>query len=666
MGEIIVNVLLIIVIGTVAYFSRRQGLTKKQKEMLVKIFYTAAFLLILQFHEAEDFNRLDGLLFSGSGYLLRLLSYLIIYLYIGKETLLKALKGIRNGQILDENFLMLIATLGALCLAIYENGDYLEAIAVMLFYKIGTWFEDYAVGESRKSIAKVMDIRPDYANMQKDGEIIQLDPEEIPIGAQIIVKQGEKIPLDGVVVKGSSLVNTAALTGEALPKEVREGDEVISGCINLDGILYIRTTKEYSESTVAKIMELVENASSNKSQSENFISKFARIYTPVVCCCALGIALAAPLYQHYIQGLDFNFSTWLYRALTFLVISCPCALVISIPLSFFAGIGGLSHAGVLVKGSNYLEALAKVKTMVFDKTGTITKGEFVVTGLHHSVFQQEQILDYVALAESASNHPIAKSIMIANAKPIKQERIKSIKEYPGEGVVAEIDNIKITCGNAQLMQRFNITYHECSKVGTVVHIAIDKVYCGHLLINDIVKPSSKAALLDLQELGIKRQVVLTGDGEKVTRAIAAQVGFTEYYTGLLPQDKVAKVEELKQKKNPEDMLSFVGDGINDAPVLAKADIGIAMGVLGSDAAIEAADIVLMDDDLQKISIAIRHAKKTMGIVYQNIAATVGIKAICLGCSAFGITNMYLAIFADVGVLILATLNAVRCLIVKTQ
>lgn len=664
MGEIIVNVLLTTVLAVVTWFCHRKDLTKKQKEMLVKIFITTAFLLILQFVEAETFDRLDGLLFPDTGYWLRLCCYLSAYLFIGKDILLKAIKGIRNGQVFDENFLMLVATLGALSLAIYENGDYLEAIAVMLFYKIGTWFENYAVGRSRKSIAKLMDIRPEFATIEKNGELMQVSPEDVAPGSEIIVQPNEKVPLDGVIAEGSSLLNTALLTGESLPKEVTVGDEIMSGSINLGAVLRIRTTKEFCDSTVAKIMEMVENASSNKSNSENLIGKFARIYTPIVCYFALFLFLVPPCYQHFVQGLPYNFSTWLYRALTFLVISCPCALVISIPLSFFAAIGGLNHTDVLVKGSNYLEQLAKTKIMVFDKTRTLTEGKYEITGLHHSVFKCEQIMDYMALAESSSKHPIAKSIIVANGKPLKKERIKDIQETIGEGVVAKIDNITIACGNSKLMQSLNVTYHDCSAVGTTIHIAIDKVYCGHLLISEIINPTAKEALQELNNLGVKKQVVVTGSGEKVTEHIAKEIGFKEYYTGLLPQDKLNRLEILMKEKTPKEVLAFIGDGIYDAPLLSKADIGIAMGILGSDAAIDAAKVVLMDNDLRKIATAIRHAQKTIGIVHQNIAATVGIKTVCLVCGAFGITNMYLAIFADVGVMILAILNAMRCLFVK--
>lgn len=584
--------------------------------------------------------------------------FMIPYLIIGYDILKKAFKGIRNKQVFDENFLMAVATIGAILL-----GDYTEGTAVMLFYQIGELFQSYAVGRSRRNISELMDIRPDYANVENNGELEQVDPDEVAIGTIIIVQPGEKVPIDGVITEGTSTLNTSALTGESLPRSVKVGDEVISGCINMTGLLKIRTTKEFGESTVSKILELVENSSSRKSKSENFISKFAKYYTPAVCYGALALALLPPIVL-LIMGKPAMWGDWIYRALTFLVISCPCALVISIPLSFFAGIGGASNQGVLVKGSNYLETLAQTKYVVFDKTGTMTQGVFEVSGIHHSQIPDEKLLEYAALAECSSSHPISKSLQKAYGKPVDRNRVTDIEEISGNGVIAKVDGVSVAAGNAKLMNRLGIAYQECHHVGTVVHMAVDGRYAGHILISDIIKPHAKEAIAELKKAGISRTVMLTGDSKRVADQVAAELGIDEVYSELLPADKVTKVEELLDKKTAKEKLAFVGDGINDAPVLSRADIGIAMGALGSDAAIEAADIVLMDDDPLKISKAIKIARKCIRIVYENIYFAIGIKVLCLILGAIGIANMWMAIFADVGVMIIAVLNAIRALFVK--
>ena len=584
--------------------------------------------------------------------------FMIPYLIIGYDILKKAFKGIRNKQVFDENFLMAVATIGAILL-----GDYTEGTAVMLFYQIGELFQSYAVGRSRRNISELMDIRPDYANVENNGELEQVDPDEVAIGTIIIVQPGEKVPIDGVITEGTSTLNTSALTGESLPRSAKVGDEVISGCINMTGLLKIRTTKEFGESTVSKILELVENSSSRKSKSENFISKFAKYYTPAVCYGALALALLPPI-ALLIMGKPAMWGDWIYRALTFLVISCPCALVISIPLSFFAGIGGASNQGVLVKGSNYLETLAQTKYVVFDKTGTMTQGVFEVSGIHHSQIPDEKLLEYAALAECSSSHPISKSLQKAYGKPVDRNRVTDIEEISGNGVIAKVDGVSVAAGNAKLMNRLGIAYQECHHVGTVVHMAVDGRYAGHILISDIIKPHAKEAIAELKKAGISRTVMLTGDSKRVADQVAAELGIDEVYSELLPADKVTKVEELLDKKTAKEKLAFVGDGINDAPVLSRADIGIAMGALGSDAAIEAADIVLMDDDPLKISKAIKIARKCIRIVYENIYFAIGIKVLCLILGAIGIANMWMAIFADVGVMIIAVLNAIRALFVK--
>lgn len=584
--------------------------------------------------------------------------FMIPYLIIGYDILKKAFKGIRNKQVFDENFLMAVATIGAILL-----GDYTEGTAVMLFYQIGELFQSYAVGRSRRNISELMDIRPDYANVENNGELEQVDPDEVAIGTIIIVQPGEKVPIDGVITEGTSTLNTSALTGESLPRSAKVGDEVISGCINMTGLLKIRTTKEFGESTVSKILELVENSSSRKSKSENFISKFAKYYTPAVCYGALALALLPPIVL-LIMGKPAMWGDWIYRALTFLVISCPCALVISIPLSFFAGIGGASNQGVLVKGSNYLETLAQTKYVVFDKTGTMTQGVFEVSGIHHSQIPDEKLLEYAALAECSSSHPISKSLQKAYGKPVDRNRVTDIEEISGNGVIAKVDGVSVAAGNAKLMNRLGIAYQECHHVGTVVHMAVDGRYAGHILISDIIKPHAKEAIAELKKAGISRTVMLTGDSKRVADQVAAELGIDEVYSELLPADKVTKVEELLDKKTAKEKLAFVGDGINDAPVLSRADIGIAMGALGSDAAIEAADIVLMDDDPLKISKAIKIARKCIRIVYENIYFAIGIKVLCLILGAIGIANMWMAIFADVGVMIIAVLNAIRALFVK--
>ena len=584
--------------------------------------------------------------------------FMIPYLIIGYDILKKAFKGIRNKQVFDENFLMAVATIGAILL-----GDYTEGTAVMLFYQIGELFQSYAVGRSRRNISELMDIRPDYANVENNGELEQVDPDEVAIGSIIIVQPGEKVPIDGVITEGTSTLNTSALTGESLPRSAKVGDEVISGCINMTGLLKIRTTKEFGESTVSKILELVENSSSRKSKSENFISKFAKYYTPAVCYGALALALLPPIVL-LLMGKPAMWGDWIYRALTFLVISCPCALVISIPLSFFAGIGGASNQGVLVKGSNYLETLAQTKYVVFDKTGTMTQGVFEVSGIHHSQIPDEKLLEYAALAECSSSHPISKSLQKAYGKPVDRNRVTDIEEISGNGVIAKVDGVSVAVGNAKLMKKLGIAYQECHHVGTVVHMAVDGRYAGHILISDIIKPHAKEAIAELKKAGISRTVMLTGDSKRVADQVAAELGIDEVYSELLPADKVTKVEELLDKKTAKEKLAFVGDGINDAPVLSRADIGIAMGALGSDAAIEAADIVLMDDDPLKISKAIKIARKCIRIVYENIYFAIGIKVLCLILGAIGIANMWMAIFADVGVMIIAVLNAIRALFVK--
>lgn len=620
-------------------------MTKKQKKVLIRIIIAAVLVIALQFIPVKGYVRF-GL-------------YMIPYFVIGYDILKKAGKGILNRQIFDENFLMAVATIGAIAL-----GDYKEGTAVMLFYQIGELFQSYAVGKSRRNISDLMDIRPDYANVEKDGELEQVDPDEIEIGTVIVVQPGEKVPIDGVVVEGTSSLNTSALTGESVPREVSVDDEIISGCINMTGLLKIRTTKEFGESTVSKILELVENASSRKSRSENFISKFAKIYTPAVCYGALALAILPPIVRMAFMGLAPEWGDWVYRALTFLVISCPCALVISIPLSFFAGIGGASREGVLVKGSSFLETLSQTKIVVFDKTGTMTKGVFEVNGIHHSPYKDEELLEYAALAESYSTHPISKSLQRAYGKPIDKNRVSDVEEIGGHGLTAMVDGKVVAAGNAKLMKKLGIEYHDCSHVGTIVHVAIDGKYAGHILISDVIKEHAAEAIAALKKSGIEKTVMLTGDAKNVADHVAAQLGIDEVCSELLPGDKVEKVEELLTKKSEKDKLAFVGDGINDAPVLSRADIGIAMGALGSDAAIEAADIVLMDDDPLKISKAIRISRKCIRIVYENIYFAIGIKVICLVLGALGIANMWFAIFADVGVMILAVLNAIRTLFVK--
>ena len=626
-------------------------MNKKQKKMLTRIIIAAVLLVVLHFIPITGIPRF--------------ICYLAIYLEIGYDILKKAFKGIKNGQVFDENFLMALATVGAFGLAVYEkSGDYNEAIAVMLFYQIGELFQSYAVGKSRRNISELMDIRPDYANIEKDGKLEQVDPDEVEIGSVIVVQPGEKVPIDGVIIEGSTTLNTSALTGESLPRNAKPGDEIISGCINMTGVLRIRTTKEFGESTVSRILELVENSSSRKSRSENFISKFARYYTPAVCYGALALALLPPIVNLLFLHNSAQWGQWVYRALTFLVISCPCALVISIPLSFFAGIGGASNAGVLVKGSNYLETLAQTKYVVFDKTGTLTKGVFEVAGVHHNTMEEVKILEYAALAESFSTHPISRSLKTAYGKEIDQNRVTDVEEISGNGVTAKVDGVSVAVGNAKLMKRIGVEAVECHQVGTVIHVAINGAYAGHILIADVPKPTSKEAIANLKKHGIKETVMLTGDIDKVAQQVAGELGVDRVYSELLPADKVTKVEELLAKKTAKEKLAFVGDGINDAPVLSRADIGIAMGALGSDAAIEAADVVLMDDDPQKIVKAIRIAKKCMRIVYENIYFAIGIKVICLILGAVGIANMWVAIFADVGVMVIAVLNAIRTLFVK--
>ena len=631
-------------------------MSKKQKKMLIRILVAAALLIGFHF-----------LPFGGPA---RFILYLIPYLVIGYDILIKAFKGIKNRQPFDESLLMAIATIGAIAIAIYseavdhEAGDYVEAIAVMLFYQIGEWFQSYAVGKSRRNISDLMDIRPDYANIEKDGKLEQIDPDEVEIGSVIVVQPGEKVPIDGIVTEGTSTLNTSALTGESLPRDAEEGDEVISGCINMTGVLKIKTTKEFGESTVSKILDLVENASSRKSKSEDFITKFARVYTPAVVYSAIALAILPPLIRMFGMGIPAEWGTWIYRALTFLVISCPCALVISIPLSFFAGIGGASNAGVLVKGSNYLETLSQTKCVVFDKTGTLTQGVFEVNEVHHNEMDREKLLEYAALAESASSHPISKSLQKAYGREIDRSRVTDIREISGNGVTAKVDGVDVAAGNSKLMDKLGVKWIDCHQAGTIIHMAVDGRYAGHIVISDIEKPHAKEAIQALKKAGVEKTVMLTGDSRKVAEHVAADLGIDEVHAELLPADKVSEVEELLKKNTGKGKLAFVGDGINDAPVLSRADIGIAMGAMGSDAAIEAADIVLMDDDPMKISKAIRISRKCLRIVYENIWFAIGIKLICLVLGAVGIANMWLAIFADVGVMIIAVLNAIRALFVK--
>ena len=620
-------------------------MTKKQKKMLCRIIVTAVLVLAIR-------------LFSIGG-LPGTLLYLAAYLIIGYDILRKAGKGILRGQVFDENFLMAVATVGAIGLAFYEkSGDFMEAVAVMLFYQIGELFQSYAVGKSRRNITALMDIRPDYANIEQDGQLTQVDPDDVPVGATIVVQPGEKVPLDGVVLEGTSTLNTAALTGESLPRDVTGGDEIVSGCINMTGVLKIRTTRAFGESTVSKILELVENSSSHKSKSENFISKFARVYTPAVCGAALALAVLPPVLR-LLTGLDGDWGTWLYRALSFLVVSCPCALVISIPLSFFAGLGGASHEGILIKGSNYLETLSKTKTVVFDKTGTLTQGVFDVTGVHHNQLPREKVLEYAALAECASSHPISKSLQRAHGGPIDRQRVTDIQEFSGNGVVAKVDGVTVAVGNDKLMEKLGIAWHDCHSVGTIIHLALDGQYAGHIVISDVEKPHARDAIAALKRIGVEKTVMLTGDRAKVADHVAQSLGVDEVHSELLPADKVAQVERLLGQSGGK--LAFVGDGINDAPVLSRADIGIAMGAMGSDAAIEAADVVLMDDDPLKIAKAIRISRKCIRIVYENIAFALIVKALCLLLVAVGAANMWAAIFGDVGVMVIAVLNAIRAL-----
>lgn len=626
-------------------------MNKKQKKMLIRILISAALLIALSFAPVTGIARF--------------VLYLVPYLIIGYDILLKAFKGIKNRQMFDENFLMAVATVGAIAIALYEqSGDYTEAIAVMLFYQIGELFQSYAVGKSRRNISELMDIRPDYANVEQDGKLEKVDPDEVEIGSVIVVQPGEKVPIDGMILEGSSTLNTSALTGESIPREAAAGDEIISGCINMTGLLKVKTTKEFGESTVSRILDLVENASSRKSRSEEFISRFARIYTPAVCYAALALAFLPPLVRMIGMGLPADWDIWIYRALTFLVISCPCALVISIPLSFFAGIGGASNAGVLVKGSNYLETLSQTKIVVFDKTGTLTRGVFEVNGIHHNEMEEEKLIEYAALAESASSHPISRSIQKAYGKEIDRSRVTDIREISGNGVLAKVDGHEVAAGNDKLMERLGIEYIGCHLVGTIIHVAVDGTYAGHIVISDVLKPHSKEAVRELKTAGVQKTVMLTGDIRRVAEQVAGELGLDAVYSELLPADKVEKVEALLASKPEKEKLAFVGDGINDAPVLGRADIGIAMGAMGSDAAIEAADVVLMDDDPMKISKAIKISRKCLRIVYQNIVFAIGVKLICLLLGALGIANMWLAIFADVGVMIIAVLNAIRALFVK--
>ena len=626
-------------------------MNKKQKKMLTRISIATVMLIALYFIPVTG--------------IVRLVCYLVVYGVIGYDILKKALKGIQNRRVFDENFLMAIATVGAFALAIYEkSGDYNEAIAVMLFYQIGELFQSYAVGKSRKNISALMDIRPDYANIERDGTLEKVDPDEVEIGSIIVVQPGEKVPIDGIVAEGNSSLNTSALTGESIPRDAKEGDEIISGCINMTGVLKVRTTKEFGESTVSKILELVENSSSRKSRSENFISRFAKVYTPFVCYSAVALAVIPPVVRLLFVGADPMWGTWIYRALAFLVTSCPCALVVSVPLSFFAGIGGASKEGILVKGSNYLETLSQTKYVVFDKTGTLTQGVFEVSGVHHNKMEEAQILEYAALAECASSHPISKSLQRAYGKEIDRDRVSDIEEISGHGIVATVDGKRVAAGNSKLMKKLGVAYQDCHSIGTIVHIAIDGEYAGHIVISDIVKKHSKEAIVALKKAGVEKTIMLTGDTKRVADSVAASLGIDEVHSELLPSDKVAKVEELLGRKSEKAKLAFVGDGINDAPVLTRADIGIAMGALGSDAAIEAADIVLMDDEPMQIAKAIKISRKCIGIVYQNIIFALFIKFACLVLVALGVANMWWAIFADVGVMVLAVLNAIRALQVK--
>lgn len=626
-------------------------MNKKQKKMLTRIGIATVMLIALYFIPVTG--------------IVRLVCYLVVYGIIGYDILRKALKGIQNRRVFDENFLMAVATIGAFALAIYEkSGDYNEAIAVMLFYQVGELFQSYAVGKSRKNISALMDIRPDYANIERDGTLERIDPDEVEIGSIIVVQPGEKVPIDGIVAEGNSSLNTSALTGESIPRDAKEGDEIISGCINMTGVLKVRTTKEFGESTVSKILELVENSSSRKSRSENFISRFAKVYTPFVCYSALALAVIPPVVRLLFVGADPMWGTWIYRALAFLVTSCPCALVVSVPLSFFAGIGGASKEGILVKGSNYLETLSQTKYVVFDKTGTLTQGVFEVSGVHHNKMEEAQILEYAALAECASSHPISKSIQRAYGKEIDRDRVTDIEEISGHGIVATVDGKRVAAGNSKLMKKLGVAYQDCHSIGTIVHIAIDGEYAGHIVISDIVKKHSKEAIVALKKAGVEKTIMLTGDTKRVADSVAASLGIDEAHSELLPSDKVAKVEELLGRKSEKAKLAFVGDGINDAPVLTRADIGIAMGALGSDAAIEAADIVLMDDEPMQIAKAIKISRKCIGIVYQNIVFALFVKFACLILVALGVANMWWAIFADVGVMVLAVLNAIRALQVK--
>lgn len=625
-------------------------MTKKQKKMLVRILVAAAMVVVL-----------NTLPITG---IVSTVLYMATYLLIGYDILKKAGKGIVNGQVFDENFLMAVATIGAIALAVYEkSGEYNEAIAVMLFYQVGEWFQSYAVGKSRKNITALMDIRPDYANIERNGKLERVDPDEVAIGSEIIVQPGEKVPIDGIIIEGTSALNTSALTGESMPREAAEGDEAISGCINMTGVLRIKTTKEFGESTVSKILQLVEESSSRKSKSEDFISKFAKIYTPAVCAAALLLAVLPPIFN-MVSGNPANWANWIYSALTFLVISCPCALVVSVPLSFFAGIGGASKEGVLIKGSNYMETFSQTKVVVFDKTGTLTQGVFEVNGIHHNQMEEEKLLEYAALAECSSSHPISKSLQRAYGKEIDRNRVTDIEEISGHGLIAKVDGVSVAAGNAKLMKKLGISYADCHSIGTIIHVAIDGVYAGHIVISDIEKPNSKKAIAALKKAGVEKTVMLTGDAKRVGEKVAADLGIDEVHSELLPGDKVAQVERLLTQKQLKAKLAFVGDGINDAPVLGRADIGIAMGAMGSDAAIEAADVVLMDDDPLKIAQGIQISRKCLRIVYQNIVLALVVKFACLGLGALGIANMWFAIFADVGVMIIAVLNAIRALKVK--
>ena len=624
-------------------------MNRKQKKMLIRIVIAAVLLAAVK-------------LFKIGGWAGTVL-YAASYITIGCDILRKAFRGIINHQVFDENFLMAVATVGAIALAIYEKtGDFAEAVSVMLFYQIGELFQSYAVGKSRRNIAALMDIRPDYANIERDGRLEQVDPDQIPAGSVIVVQPGEKVPIDGQVIEGTSSLDTAALTGESQPRDVKDGDDIISGCINLTGVLKVRTTKAFGESTVSKILELMENSSSHKSRSENFISRFARAYTPAVCCSALALAILPPVIN-LMMGMPGGWEIWVYRALTFLVISCPCALVISIPLSFFAGLGGAGKEGVLIKGSNYLEALSQTSIVVFDKTGTLTRGVFEVSGIHHNTIPEEKLIELAALAECASSHPISKSLQRAYGREIERDRVTGIQEISGSGVIARVDGAEVAAGNGKLMKRLGVDYMDCHSSGTIIHIAIDGKYAGHVVISDVEKPTSRAAIAELKKIGVKKTVMLTGDMGRVAEHMAKKLGVDQYRSDLLPADKVAEVEKLLAETGRKGKLAFVGDGINDAPVLSRADIGIAMGAMGSDAAIEAADIVLMDDDPMKISKAIKISRKCIGIVYQNIAFALGVKALCLILGALGIANMWAAIFADVGVMVLAVLNAIRALYV---